>query len=120
MEHLWCLSYYIPRSRRRGAADAMIEAIDEAGIERNEVSYINAHGTSTPLNDKYETYAIKTVFERWDNIPISSTKSMTGHLLGGAGAIEAIVCVKALQEGFYTSNYRIWNSRWGIRFRLCT
>ncbi len=79
----------------------MIEAIEEARIERNEVSYINAHGTSTPLNDKYETYAIKRVFNDYAyNIPVSSTKSMTGHLLGGAGSIEAVACIKALQEGF--------------------
>ena len=98
-----CDAYHItcPHPEREGAADAMIEAIEEAGIERNEVSYINAHGTSTPLNDKYETYAIKRVFNDYAyNIPVSSTKSMTGHLLGGAGSIEAVACIKALQEGF--------------------
>lgn len=98
-----CDAYHItcPHPEGEGAADAMIEAIEEAGIERNEVSYINAHGTSTPLNDKYETYAIKRVFNDYAyNIPVSSTKSMTGHLLGGAGSIEAVVCIKALQEGF--------------------
>ena len=98
-----CDAYHItcPHPEGEGAADAMIEAIEEAGIERNEVSYINAHGTSTPLNDKYETYAIKRVFDDYAyNIPVSSTKSMTGHLLGGAGSIEAVACIKALQEGF--------------------
>ena len=98
-----CDAYHItcPYPEGEGAADAMIEAIEEAGIERNEVSYINAHGTSTPLNDKYETYAIKKVFNDYAyNIPVSSTKSMTGHLLGGAGSIEAVACIKALQEGF--------------------
>ena len=98
-----CDAYHItcPHPEGEGAADAMIEAIEEARIERNEVSYINAHGTSTPLNDKYETYAIKRVFNDYAyNIPVSSTKSMTGHLLGGAGSIEAVACVKALQEGF--------------------
>ena len=98
-----CDAYHItcPHPEGEGAADAMIEAIEEAGIERNEVSYINAHGTSTPLNDKYETYAIKRVFNDYAyNIPVSSTKSMTGHLLGGAGSIEAVACIKALQEGF--------------------
>ena len=98
-----CDAYHItsPHPEGEGAADAMLLAIEEGGIEKNEVSYINAHGTSTPLNDRYETFAIKKAFgtEAY-NIPISSTKSMTGHLLGGAGAIEAIVCVKALQEGF--------------------
>lgn len=98
-----CDAYHItcPHPEGEGAADAMIEAIEEARIERNEVSYINAHGTSTPLNDKYETYAIKRVFNDYAyNIPVSSTKSMTGHLLGGAGSIEAVACIKALQEGF--------------------
>lgn len=98
-----CDAYHItcPHPEGEGAADAMIEAIEEAGIERNEISYINAHGTSTPLNDKYETYAIKRVFNDYVyNIPVSSTKSMTGHLLGGAGSIEAVACIKALQEGF--------------------
>ena len=98
-----CDAYHItcPHPEGEGAADAMIEAIEEAGIERNEVSYINAHGTSTTLNDKYETYAIKRVFNDYAyNIPVSSTKSMTGHLLGGAGSIEAVACIKALQEGF--------------------
>lgn len=98
-----CDAYHItcPHPEGEGAADAMIEAIEEARIERNKVSYINAHGTSTPLNDKYETYAIKRVFNDYAyNIPVSSTKSMTGHLLGGAGSIEAVACVKALQEGF--------------------
>ena len=75
--------------------------MQEAGIKPEEVSYINAHGTSTDLNDKFETAAIKTAFgETAYKIPVSSTKSMTGHLLGAAGAIEAIICAKALQEGF--------------------
>ena len=79
----------------------MKDAIEEAGIKPEEVSYINAHGTSTPLNDKFETAAIKKAFgEAAYKVPISSTKSMTGHLLGAAGAIEAIICAKALQEGF--------------------
>lgn len=98
-----CDAYHItcPHPEGEGASDAMIKAIEEAGIEKNEVSYINAHGTSTPLNDKYETYAIKKVFgEDAYNIPVSSTKSMTGHLLGGAGSIEAVACIKALEDGF--------------------
>ena len=75
-------------------------AIEDAGINPSDVSYINAHGTSTPYNDKFETQAIKTAFgEAARDIPVSSTKSMTGHMLGAAGAIEAIVCAKALQEG---------------------
>ncbi len=78
-----------------------VYTIDEAGINTSEVSYINAHGTSTPYNDLFETRAIKKVFEEdAKNIPISSTKSMTGHLLGAAGAVESIACIKSLQEGF--------------------
>lgn len=84
-----------------GGARAMKMAIDEAQINPAQVSYINAHGTGTPVNDKSETAGIKTVFgENAYKVPVSSTKSMTGHLLGAAGAIEAIVCVKAIQEGF--------------------
>lgn len=83
-----------------GAADAIELALAEAAIDASAVGYVNAHGTSTPANDAAETAALKRVFgERAYNIPISSTKSMTGHLLGAAGGIEAIACVKTLQEG---------------------
>jgi len=97
-----CDAYHMtsPSPDGEGAARAMQIAIDEAGISPDEVSYINAHGTSTPLNDKYETIAIKTVFGENTKVPVSSTKSMTGHLLGAAGAIEGIISVKALEEGF--------------------
>ena len=98
-----CDAYHItsPAPDGSGAARAMLDAFKEAGIKPEQVSYINAHGTSTPLNDKFETAAIKTAFgEDAYKIPISSTKSMTGHLLGAAGAIETIICAKALQEGF--------------------
>ena len=98
-----CDAYHItsPAPDGSGAAKAMKMAIDEAGISENEISYINAHGTSTHLNDLCETLAIKKVFGDYAyNIPISSTKSMTGHLLGATGAVEAIICAKALQEGF--------------------
>ncbi|MGH4140516.1 beta-ketoacyl-ACP synthase II [Clostridium sp.] len=98
-----CDAYHItsPSPDGDGAARAMIMALKDADVKPCEVSYINAHGTSTPYNDKFETVAIKSAFgESAYKIPISSTKSMTGHLLGASGAIEAIVCIKALEEGF--------------------
>jgi len=83
-----------------GAARAMQAALEKAGWLPGEVDYINAHGTSTPLNDKMETRAIKTVLgEHARKVQVSSTKSMTGHLLGGAGALEAAICVLTLQYG---------------------
>jgi 3-oxoacyl-[acyl-carrier-protein] synthase II len=91
-----------------GAAQSMQAALDEAGIRPEDVDYLNAHGTSTPLNDKGETLAVKTVFGAYAHrLPISSTKSTSGHLLGAAGGLEAIVCVKAIQEGIIppTINY---------------
>lgn len=94
-------AYHIsaPAEKGTGAALCMRSALDDAGFDINEIDYINAHGTSTPLNDKSETAAIKTVFgERAYSVPISSTKSMTGHLLGASGALEAVICVKVLQN----------------------
>jgi 3-oxoacyl-[acyl-carrier-protein] synthase II len=89
-----------PSESGEGAARAMRSALQKAGWQPQEVDYINAHGTSTPLNDKVETKAIKTVFGDFAyRIPVSSTKSMTGHLLGGAGALEAAICVLVLQYG---------------------
>ncbi|WP_086445157.1 beta-ketoacyl-ACP synthase II [Candidatus Enterococcus lemimoniae] len=83
-----------------GAADAIELALAEAAIAASEIGYVNAHGTATPANDAAETAALKRVFgKRAYDIPISSTKSMTGHLLGAGGGIEAIACVKTLQEG---------------------
>lgn len=98
-----CDAYHMtqPSLDGEGALRAMKLAIEQGNINLEDVSYINAHGTSTYYNDKCETLAIKKLFnELAYNIPISSTKSMTGHLLGAAGAIETIVCVKALEEGF--------------------
>ncbi|MGL4570887.1 MAG: beta-ketoacyl-ACP synthase II [Clostridium sp.] len=98
-----CDAYHItsPDPEGEGASRAMIEAIEEGKINREEVSYINAHGTSTQLNDKFETAAIKRTFGDYAyKIPVSSTKSMTGHLLGAAGAIEAIICIKSLRDNF--------------------
>ncbi|MFO8101907.1 MAG: beta-ketoacyl-ACP synthase II [Dehalococcoidia bacterium] len=83
-----------------GAARAMRWAIEDAGITPGDIDYINAHGTSTPLNDAAETAAIKKVFGNYAyKVPISSTKSMTGHLLGGTGGVEAVACVKTINEG---------------------
>jgi 3-oxoacyl-[acyl-carrier-protein] synthase II len=82
------------------AAAALAMALESAGLEPGDISYINAHGTSTPLNDKMETTAVKAVFgEAAYKIPMSSTKSMTGHLLGAAGAVEAAICVRTMTEG---------------------
>ncbi len=84
-----------------GAAQAMLMAVQEAKLEPDQIDYINAHGTSTPLNDKTETKAIHKAFgAHAKNLMVSSTKSMMGHLLGASGAVEAIVCIKALEEGF--------------------
>ena len=93
-----------------GAADCMTLAIRDAGIEPCEVGYINAHGTGTPLNDKGETKAVKLAFgDHSKELLISSTKSMTGHLLGASGAIEAVMAIKALEDQFVppTVGYKV-------------
>ena len=85
----------------------MQTAIARAGVTPADVDYLNAHGTSTPLNDKTETLAIKQVFgESAYDLPISSTKSMIGHLMGASGAVEAVACIKSITEGLIhpTSN----------------
>ena len=88
-----------PAENGEGAARSMQLALDDAKIQPKDVGYINAHGTSTPYNDKFETLAIKTVFkEQAQKVPISSTKSTTGHLLGAAGGVEFVACVLAIQE----------------------
>jgi len=95
-------AYHIsaPAENGAGAAISMRLALENAGLTAGDVNYINAHGTSTPLNDKSETAAIKSVFgEQAYSIPVSSTKSMTGHLLGASGAVEAVVSVMAIRDG---------------------
>ena len=104
-------AYHIsaPAENGAGAALCMRLALEHAGLQPDEIGYINAHGTSTPLNDKSETAAIKTVFgEHAYSIPVSSTKSMTGHLLGASGALEAIFCVQIFQNNLLppTINYK--------------
>ncbi|MEM7800416.1 MAG: beta-ketoacyl-ACP synthase II [Chloroflexota bacterium] len=96
-----CDAYHItaPSENGEGAIRAMKQALDMGGIKPSEVSYINAHGTGTPLNDSTESKAIKTLFgETAYNIPVSSTKSMTGHGMGATGAIESIICTMAIRD----------------------
>jgi len=105
-------AYHItaPAEGGEGAARAIRLALDKAGIHPDEVQYVNAHGTSTPLNDRSETQAIKMVFgEHAYRLAISSTKSMLGHLIGAAGAVEAIAVIKTLTDGIIhpTINYRV-------------
>ena len=107
-----CDAYHItaPDAQGECGAKAMMNALQDANILPGAIDYINAHGTSTPLNDKMETLAVKKAFqEEAYNIPISSTKSMTGHLLGAAGGVEGIICVKSLQEGFIPATIHIEN-----------
>ena len=99
-----------PEESGASAAEAMRQALADAAVPLDQVDYINAHGTSTPLNDAVETVAIKRLFgERAYRIPISSTKSMIGHSLGASGALEAVACVKAITEGLVhpTINYQV-------------
>ncbi len=88
----------MPDPEGKGLGAAMTRALKSAGVTIEQIGYINAHGTSTPYNDKFETLAIKRVFgEQAKKLAVSSTKSMTGHLLGGAGGIESVICAKTLQ-----------------------
>jgi 3-oxoacyl-[acyl-carrier-protein] synthase II len=103
-------AYHIsaPAEDGAGAALSMRLALENAGLRGTDIGYINAHGTSTTLNDKGETAAIKTVFGgQAYKIPVSSTKSMTGHLLGASGTLEAVVCAQVLQKNILppTINY---------------
>ncbi len=105
-----CDAYHMtaPDPEGHGAANSMKEALEDAGIDPSEVDYINAHATATPLGDKAETLAIKSVFgANAAKVAISSTKSMTGHLLGASGGLEAMVCILAIYHGIIppTINY---------------
>lgn len=105
-----CDAYHItsPDVEGRGLSHCLERVMSDAGVSPEEVDYINAHGTSTPYNDKFETAAIRKVFgSTADKLMVSSTKGMTGHLLGAAGAVEAAVCAKTIQEGVVapTVNY---------------
>jgi 3-oxoacyl-[acyl-carrier-protein] synthase II len=97
-----------PLESGEGAQLAMQNALDRAGLTAESIDYLNAHGTATLLNDSIETRAVKNLMgEHAYNVAVSSTKSMTGHLLGGAGALEALICVKVLTDGIIppTINY---------------
>lgn len=116
-----CDAYHMtsPDPSSEGASKAMKNAIEDAGITPVDIGYINAHGTSTLYNDKFETQAIKNIFkENAKNVPISSTKSMTGHLLGAAGAVEAIVCAKSLEDGYIpaTINHQVTDPDLDLNF----
>ena len=107
-----CDAYHItaPHPEGIGGARCMAMAIQDAGLNAEDIDYINAHGTATPLNDKSETIAIKAIFGEYaKKVPVSSTKSMTAHLLGAAGAVEGIITSLALQNSFIppTINYRV-------------
>lgn len=107
-----CDAYHMtsPSPEGDAAGMGMTLAMQEAGLEPGDIDYINAHGTSTGLNDKYETKAIKNAFgDKAYDVKINSTKSMTGHLLGAAGAVEAIVTAKSIEEGFIhkTVGYKV-------------
>ncbi len=95
-----------PEPSGKWAAAAMVNAVKDAQLEMDDIGYVNAHGTSTKMNDKTETLAIQTAFNK-RNVPVSSIKSMIGHTLGAAGAIEAAACVLAVQNGILppTINY---------------
>lgn len=107
-----CDGYHMtsPMPTGEAAGMGMTLAMQEAGLKPSEIDYINAHGTATGLNDKYETVAVKRAFgDDAKNVKINSTKSMIGHLLGAAGAVEAIVCAKSIQEGLIhkTVGYKV-------------
>lgn len=118
-----CDAYHMtsPSSDGEGAARAMKNAILDAEIRAEEIGYINAHGTSTEINDKVETLAIKQAFgNSYKDVAVSSTKSMTGHLLGAAGAIEAIISIKAIDDSFIPATINYLNADEACDLNLVT
>lgn len=115
-------AYHItsPAEDGAGAAKAMLNALEDGGVAPEEITYINAHGTSTHYNDLFETRAIKLAFgEHAKNLKINSTKSMTGHLLGAAGAVEFVTCVKEMQEGFIHRTVGLQESEEELDLNYC-
>lgn len=115
-------AYHItsPAEDGSGAARAMLNAVEDAGCQTEDITYINAHGTGTHLNDLFETRAIKLAFgEHAKDMKINSTKSMTGHLLGAAGAVEFVTCVKELQEGFIHKTVGLRESEEELDLNYC-
>ena len=109
-----------PEESGAGAARAMTNAIKDAGIQPSDITYINAHGTSTHHNDLFETRAIKLAFgDAAKNVKVNSTKSMTGHLLGAAGAVEFITCVKEVEEGFIHATVGLQNTEEEMDLNYC-
>ncbi|MDF2611962.1 MAG: 3-oxoacyl-(acyl-carrier-protein) synthase 2, partial [Lachnospiraceae bacterium] len=118
-----CDAYHItsPAEDGDGAARAMLFAVNEAGIRPEDVDYINAHGTSTHLNDLFETRAIKKAFgDHAYKLNINSTKSMTGHMLGAAGAVEFITCVKSVMENYIhaTVGYQVPDEELDLNYTI--
>ena len=115
-------AYHItsPAEDGAGAAKAMLNALEDGGVAPEALTYINAHGTSTHHNDLFETRAIKLAFgEHAKNIKVNSTKSMIGHLLGAAGAVEFIICVKEVQEGFVHRTVGLKNTEEELDLDYC-
>ena len=103
-----------------GAIIAMREALADARLTPDDIHYINAHGTGTRENDGNETIAIKSIFgDRAKSVPVSSIKSMMGHLIAAAGAVELITCVLAIRDNMLPPTMNLHNARSGVRFGLC-
>jgi 3-oxoacyl-(acyl-carrier-protein) synthase len=99
-----------PAEGGEGAVRSMRKALERAQCDPSDVDYVNAHGTSTPPNDRLETAALKTVFgDAARRIPVSSTKSMTGHLIGAAGSVETIFCIRAIRDGIVPPTINLEN-----------